>query len=1297
MSHNPYAANGYGGSANGTNPYAPTNASNSIPSGRYADPYLNQQNNASSASVNSFGSQERRRRSNPYEQRGRDSPGPTTPGRIGPGIANAGGAYAPGGGGAGGGGYGGLARPRYAEEAPAPRNDNSYSREREPQGNEQRQQRPPTRERDRANNDPRFRENRDIRNPMPPPPTMPSKSSLPSLNQQSRTNGYSEPSYPLPENANRQYSPRRPQKSMDEILRHIQSNWKDMEGDECIPVRTALKLMDPSSLGLKDKEEDFSNTHVDLQKCLKSVVNEHYADFNSAVGTYHKIQNAIRESQSRVRLLKGGLMNVKGGMLSTRPELRGLAEQSGDLDHMLVMLSNIESLKDVPSKLEEKISEKKFLGAVDLLMDSLKAITKSELDGIGAVSDLRSYFITQESTLLDILVEELHDHLYLRSPYCKDRWKGKKANGEERDSKDNLTGSVAVWDRPFNHYLNSADFSIPMVEDASKNPEADTFYYTHMILEALHKIGQLGEAISRIEQRMPTELYKVVEKTNQDIDAKYPSHLRGQVNKDSRKVMSLQIHDGRAQVLSDFLWTLYSKFEAIAESHRVLHEVITGIATREKLSKPDRYTTGFKELWKLYQMEMRSLLHDYLATDGSMTLRSGLTRTTSTDIFARPIRDKNKKMFKLSGMEQKSEAMKAEEDELEDILKSSVPGLVSKSRARNGLDLISERSGQDSSAAGHKLLIEPSVFNMTVLLPPSLTFLQRLKDVVPSTAHIPMSTLTSFLDDFLINVFHPQLEEAVTELCIQCMIDLEAFSEDTHWSKHSPHPIFKGAVSFMGLIRAFSGMLSSIPQDQMFTQLIINQLITYYDKCYGYYKALVSRVAPSTTNQNVNNLALKAAAAFAESGEVRDAAVDLLKYDHSSASGGNPSRSDLIMKEVQALLSATKQHPLSSYDIISDPKSVHQLSLLHNSMQWLSTALTQIRHVETSSHTGHARNSMQPKNAKRWTLITGLRSLGGGKSPSHPGATVPVFLPLTSETAIPFDNIVTSFRMLAQTSLLTLHIDIRCGILHQLARTLRGPGATEVDAAGNGSTISPSEKNLNSNRDSSGLPPLDSGLYPYVLPSPPASASPLILELNTDLIAFDANIATYLGTRERNFILHGLARLVDRYLVVAADVIGVMNTNGAERVRIDAMVMQQNLRAILASTTSSSPAKDSSSTSITTGQSTNPTTDAATGLGISTVSSAPQRPEDDDDDSGLLTSSSRYFNLFLQGPDSILQHVRDRKAQKKDVGYSYDELRTLVELCYSADLRGEDREKSIKARKAQQEVLLALGEVMWDS
>lgn len=31
-------------------------------------------------------------------------------------------------------------------------------------------------------------------------------------------------------------------------------------------------------------------------------------------------------------------------------------------------------------------------------------------------------------------------------------------------------------------------------------------------------------------------------------------------------------------------------------------------------------------------------------------------------------------------------------------------------------------------------------------------------------------------------------------------------------------------------------MLSSIPHDQAFTQLLIDQVVTYYDKCCGWYK-----------------------------------------------------------------------------------------------------------------------------------------------------------------------------------------------------------------------------------------------------------------------------------------------------------------------------------------------------------------------------------------------------------------------------------------------------------------------------
>lgn len=42
-------------------------------------------------------------------------------------------------------------------------------------------------------------------------------------------------------------------------------------------------------------------------------------------------------------------------------------------------------------------------------------------------------------------------------------------------------------------------------------------------------------------------------------------------------------------------------------------------------------------------------------------------------------------------------------------------------------------------------------------------------------------------------------------------------------------------------------MLDTLPQDQTFTQLIISQMVTYYDKCCGWYKSASLAVVQSWT------------------------------------------------------------------------------------------------------------------------------------------------------------------------------------------------------------------------------------------------------------------------------------------------------------------------------------------------------------------------------------------------------------------------------------------------------------------
>jgi exocyst complex component 4 len=78
-----------------------------------------------------------------------------------------------------------------------------------------------------------------------------------------------------------------------------------------------------------------------------------------------------------------------------------------------------------------------------------------------------------------------------------------------------------------------------------------------------------------------------------------------------------------------------------------------------------------------------------------------------------------------------STGLKEDQEDLQLILKASVPGLVSES-LRPAVSSAEHHNVFDGAATGHKLLIEPSVFNIGLLLPPSLAFLNRLKEIAPT-------------------------------------------------------------------------------------------------------------------------------------------------------------------------------------------------------------------------------------------------------------------------------------------------------------------------------------------------------------------------------------------------------------------------------------------------------------------------------------------------------------------------------------------------------------------------------------
>jgi exocyst complex component 4 len=889
-------------------------------------------------------------------------------------------------------------------------------------------------------------------------------------------------------------------KQVEDILRYIDRHWGQMANESCVPVKVALQLMDQSSLGLAGQYDSFQDTHQQLQSALKAIVNQHHQGFNSSIGTFHQIQASILSSQQRVRTLKQSLVQAKGNLRTTRPELKAFAQSSQSYDQMLQTLAYIEQLQLMPEKLEAQISEKRFLGAVETLQDALKIMHKPDMEDIGALSDLRVYFSNQEHSITDILIQELHSHLYLKSPYCEERWK-------QYTNRSTTTGTASfeIEGRQLYRFLESFDPSQILTEDTSRNPEADTFSYIQLLVEALDRMSRLDLAIDQIEQRLPVELFRVVERSYTEVEQNYPGIIRGAAKQQHFQLdnINADINQDKKMILEDMLSTLYAKFEAIAEGHRVLHEVIGGILSRQGSDEP-ALLRSFRELWKLYQSEIRSLLHDHLAASGSPENSSHPEHHHTTNMFKPHARDRNKRLFKLADTDSKSTELTIEKEDLDFILKSSVPGLAATGTTSAAKDAENEKN-EDRSATGHKLLVEPSVFNMGILLPPSLSFLTRLKDIVPPSSEIVLSTLTSFLDDFLINVFLPQLEEALTDMCMAASIESDAFQLDPKWQVRAQKPVFKGTANFLDLIKAFCMLLDSLPHDQAFSQLVMAQMRIYYDKCYNWYRALVMRPQQDSTEERKP----KRSAALAEyNADMRDAVATLLAHEAEDADDVQR----LMQEQTASLIANVKASPLTDADLILDRKCLAGLCTLYNSTRWFVAHATQLRHMSSSmSNSNTAPTASSRHQTRRWTTLI------------SPNPHAAIYLPLDTQSSRDFDAITTSMTELGSLILRTLHLELRLQILHGVAKAMNTT---------------------------------------YLLGQPYNDPDPAILTLSTHLLSLDETLSLHLPPAQHSLLVLHISHPSSIALTTFTSTIPAMDLHGIGRMHLNIFVLQNVLKDI---------------------------------------------------------------------------------------------------------------------------------------
>lgn len=182
---------------------------------------------------------------------------------------------------------------------------------------------------------------------------------------------------------------------------------------------------------------------------------------------------------------------------------------------------------------------------------------------------------------------------------------------------------------------------------------------------------------------------------------------------------------------------------------------------------------------------------------------------------------------------------------------------------------------------------------------------------------------------------------------------------------------------------------------------------------------------------------------------------------------------------------------------------------------------------------------------------------------------------------------------------------------------------------------------------------------PYLLDQEVSEPDPQILALNAELVAYDETASRLLRGREAAFVRTGLGRLIRGYLVGNAGLASPINARGCGRMQLNVLVLQQNLKNI--------------------------------------------EPGGAD-----LARAAAYFALLERGADAVIEKARQQQGEGggeearggrsgEEDAFSYDELKALVELCYSEQLANPERGIAAAARRQMGDKLLNLSEHMWQS
>ncbi|XP_041368480.1 exocyst complex component 4-like isoform X2 [Gigantopelta aegis] len=799
-----------------------------------------------------------------------------------------------------------------------------------------------------------------------------------------------------------------------------------MEKSGCL-MSIVVTLSSSSDFEQREKEKTRNEkAFSESNKKLGELISTHQEEVNKIVQAFGAMTKSINESRTKIHKIKRDLNSCKSLLHFKRDELRKLWRDGVEHKTVLAMFDQIEQIKEVPDKMDELESQKYYLHATELVVNSVARLEGS-LSNVDALRDLRAELNSRKERLHEIIIDELNRQIYDKSGKQPSLRRGSKT--VLKDGSLKRSGVNFGRDSPTSFCREESDLDLKEVsEDLHANPEENQPHFITVLIESLSVLRKLPEAVEAIKMKIHPELLSLIAKSSL------------QIVESAGETLSSQ---NQPRYLHELLEVIFQQFRNVASMHTlVLRNVHRAMASGMPMRSDLMY--DMKDVWVEFQAVLQVLLGEYL--DVKNTLSS---RQQAPSGFDEPSMDIGMYFSKKRLPRPKKISLFRFDASLHAL---STNSYNDNSRRYDRTELFGGK-GLLGGLGKHQLVCKPDANNITLIYKPLRTFIQEIEAAM-ETAPGLQEYITDFVENAFLGQVHQKVsrsidaatrvieEEDSQHKCFDALRNV--IDEKSRRELGIPRPLLQSTVTVDKNIEELQGLMHDLPDyaDQ-FLNMICNVLRDYRDKCHSAYRDIV---------QHGSDEKRVISALWAKDEDISRFLRSLPSWRslHQAETELNQTVCSeaelrvLSVKEVTILISnlSSDESLIPQHEIITDITQMRTIANVHESLEWFAGRLQ------------HFADSLSSRTAGANALSVPL-----------PDPFVLSEIPPVSDKALQsLRSLVQDFRDLAEICLLLLHLEIRVHCFYYLL-----PVAKQSNYAGPIDDLDPDSNVLKLNKDLTGM------------------------------------------------------------------------------------------------------------------------------------------------------------------------------------------------------------------------------------